>query len=337
MRQLLVALLLLPSLAMADHKLLNVSYDPTRELYTDINQAFAQSWTKKTGQAVAVNQSHGGSGKQARAVIDGLEADVVTLALALALAYDIDAIADKGQGLLPKPWRSRLPDNSAPYTSSIVFVVRKGNPQQIRDWDDLVKPGTVVITPNPKISGGARWNYLAAWGYAQRKLGSEQRAREFIAQLYKNVPVLDSGARCHHHVRAATHGPGAHRMGERGRAHRSPAGQGPVRDRAPSCSNLAISSAWYEKLFGKIATRSPMPGLLEWRFSDSAEVQLFQEKEKAGASTLTLGVLPLQPERERLEAAGLHPGALEDGDKVFIVRLRDPDQNLVVLASSRKT
>ena len=191
MRAVLFALLLLPSLALADQKLLNASYDPTRELYSDINQAFAQSWQKKTGQVVAVNQSHGGSGKQARAVIDGLEADVVTL----ALAYDIDAIAERGQGLLPKTWRSRLPDNSAPYTSSIVFVVRKGNPQQIRDWDDLVKPGTVVITPNPKISGGARWNYLAAWGYALKKLGSEQKARAFIAQLYKNVPVLDSGAR----------------------------------------------------------------------------------------------------------------------------------------------
>lgn len=191
--RLLVALLLLslPSLAPADQKLLNVSYDPTRELYVDINQAFARSWLQKTGQVVSVNQSHGGSGKQARAVIDGLEADVVTL----ALAYDIDAIAEQGQALLPKTWQERLPDRSAPYTSSIVFVVRKGNPQQIRDWDDLVKPGVVVITPNPKISGGARWNYLAAWGYALRKWGSEQKAREFVSQLYKNVPVLDSGAR----------------------------------------------------------------------------------------------------------------------------------------------
>lgn len=186
----LVILALLTSTAHAEQKLLNVSYDPTRELYTDLNTAFVASWQKKTGQTVSINQSHGGSGKQARAVIDGLEADVVTL----ALAYDIDAIAEHGQGLLPKSWRSRLPNHSAPYTSSIVFVVRKGNPQQIRDWDDLVKPGLVVITPNPKISGGARWNYLAAWGYAQKKYG-EAKAKDFVAGLYKNVPVLDSGAR----------------------------------------------------------------------------------------------------------------------------------------------
>jgi sulfate transport system substrate-binding protein len=167
-------------------KLLNVSYDPTRELYQELNGAFAKKW----GQPIQIDQSHGGSGKQARAVIDGLDADVVTL----GLAYDIDAIADKGK-LLPKTWQTRLPNNSAPYTSTIVFVVRKGNPKGIKDWDDLVKPGTIVITPNPKTSGGARWNYLAAWGWALKKYGSEDKAKEFVGKLYKNVPVLDSGAR----------------------------------------------------------------------------------------------------------------------------------------------
>jgi sulfate/thiosulfate transport system substrate-binding protein len=170
--------------------LLNVSYDPTRELYQEFNTAFAEHWKKTTGESVSINQSHGGSGKQARAVIDGLEADIVTL----ALAYDIDAIVERG-ALLPKNWQSRLPNNSAPYTSTIVFLVRKGNPKGIKDWEDLVKPGVSVITPNPKTSGGARWNYLAAWGFALKKYGSEEKAKEFIAQLFKNVPVLDSGAR----------------------------------------------------------------------------------------------------------------------------------------------
>jgi len=171
--------------------LLNVSYDPTSEIYTDINAAFAKQWEAKHGTKLAIKQSHGGSGKQARAVIDGLDADVVTL----ALAYDIDMLHDKAN-LLPQAWRSRLPDNSAPYTSTIVFVVRKGNPQGIRDWEDLVRPGVSVITPNPKTSGGARWNYLAAWGHAQRKAGGDEaKAREFISALFKNVPVLDSGAR----------------------------------------------------------------------------------------------------------------------------------------------
>ncbi|MCC6130407.1 MAG: sulfate ABC transporter substrate-binding protein [Acidobacteria bacterium] len=180
-----------PALAAEPAKLLNVSYDPTRELYGDVNAAFARSWKARTGQDVTINQSHGGSGKQARSVIDGLEADVVTL----ALAYDIDAIAEKAK-LLPANWQKRLPHNSSPYTSTIVFVVRKGNPKQIRDWDDLVKPGVSVITPNPKTSGGARWNYLAAWGYALRRPGgSEATARDFVARLYKNVPVLDTGAR----------------------------------------------------------------------------------------------------------------------------------------------
>lgn len=175
----------------ADVELLNVSYDPTRELYQDFNPLFARYWKEKTGDNVLVKQSHGGAGKQARAVIDGLEADVVTL----ALAYDIDEIAER-TGKLPRDWQKRLPHNSSPYTSTIVFLVRKGNPKDIRDWDDLVKPGVSVITPNPKTSGGARWNYLAAWGYALKKFGnSEDKAHEFVGKLLKNVPVLDSGAR----------------------------------------------------------------------------------------------------------------------------------------------
>ena len=172
-------------------KLLNVSYDPTRELYQDYNAAFARYWKAKTGDNVVVAQSHGGSGKQAQSVINGLEADVVTL----ALAYDIDAIAQQAK-LLPADWQKRLPDNSTPYTSTIVFLVRKGNPKGIKDWDDLVKPNVVVVTPNPKTSGGARWNYLAAWAYALDKYGHDDtKARDFIKRLYKNVPVLDSGAR----------------------------------------------------------------------------------------------------------------------------------------------
>jgi len=171
--------------------LLNVSYDPTRELYQECNAAFAKHWQAKTGEKVTIRQSHGGSSKQARAVIDGLEADVVTL----ALAYDIDAIAEKAK-LLPKNWQARLPHSSAPDTSTVAFVVRKGNPKKIKDWDDLVKPGISVISPNPKTSGVARWNYLAAWGYALKKSGGdENKARDFVARLYKNVPVLDSGAR----------------------------------------------------------------------------------------------------------------------------------------------
>ena len=171
--------------------LLNVSYDPTRELYQDVNAAFAASWKARTGQAVTVNQSHGGSGKQARGVIDGLQADVVTL----ALAYDIDAIYEYGH-LLPKDWQARLPSNSTPYTSTIVLLVRKGNPKQIKDWADLARPGISVVTPNPKTSGGARWNYLAAWGYALKRWnGDEAKAREFVAKVFRNVPVLDSGAR----------------------------------------------------------------------------------------------------------------------------------------------
>ncbi|MET0962264.1 MAG: sulfate ABC transporter substrate-binding protein [Noviherbaspirillum sp.] len=186
----LVLSLVAPSLQAAEVSLLNVSYDPTRELYQDVNAAFAKQWKAKTGDDVKVKQSHGGSGKQARSVIDGLEADVVTL----ALGYDIDAIAERK--ILAADWQKRLQHNSAPYTSTIVFLVRKGNPKGIKDWTDLVKPGTSVITPNPKTSGGARWNHLAAWGYALKQPGgTEASAKEFLGKLYKNVPVLDSGAR----------------------------------------------------------------------------------------------------------------------------------------------
>jgi sulfate transport system substrate-binding protein len=173
----------------ADINLLNVSYDPTRELYAALNKAFVAKYKADTGKTVEVKQSHGGSGKQARSVIDGLEADVVTL----ALAYDVDAIAERG--LIAKDWQKKLPNNAAPYTSTIVFLVRKGNPKGVKDWDDLAKPGIKVITPNPKTSGGARWNYLAAWGYALKKYGSEDKARSFVRDIFKNVPVLDTGAR----------------------------------------------------------------------------------------------------------------------------------------------
>ncbi|WP_301101028.1 sulfate ABC transporter substrate-binding protein [Propionivibrio sp.] len=174
----------------ADVKLLNVSYDPTRELYQEYNGAFAKYWKAKSGDVVTINQSHGGSGKQARAVIDGLDADVVTL----ALAYDVDALTTKN--LIPADWQKRLPQNASPYTSTIVFLVRKGNPKQIKDWNDLIKPGIAVITPNPKTSGGARWNYLAAWAYALKQPGgNEEKAKEFVGNIFKNVKVLDSGAR----------------------------------------------------------------------------------------------------------------------------------------------
>jgi sulfate/thiosulfate-binding protein len=187
---LLAAVLLLGGNAFANRTLLNVSYDPTRELYQDFNQEFVKYWREKTGETVDIKQSHGGGGKQARAVIDGLEADVLTL----AITHDIDNIARK-TGLLPKDWQSRLPNNNIPYTSTIVFLVRKGNPKGIKDWDDLVKEGVSVVTPNPKTSGGARYNYLAAWAFAEKKYGSKDAAKDFVKKLYKNVPVLDSGAR----------------------------------------------------------------------------------------------------------------------------------------------
>jgi sulfate/thiosulfate-binding protein len=184
------ALLATSSAARAQVKPLNVSYDPTRELYQDVNKSFGAKWKQQTSQTLDVSQSHGGSGKQARSVIDGLEADVVTL----ALAYDVDAIAEKS-GRIKTDWATKLPNHGVPYTSTVVFVVRKGNPRQIHDWDDLVKPGTVVVTPNPKTSGGGRWSYLAAWAWARQKLGDDGKAREYVRALYKNVPVLDSGAR----------------------------------------------------------------------------------------------------------------------------------------------
>jgi sulfate/thiosulfate-binding protein len=187
---LLAAVLSVTAVQAAEITLLNVSYDPTRELYQDFNAAFSKYWKAKGGDDVRIKQSHGGSGKQARSVIDGLDADVVTL----ALAYDIDEIAEKGY--IAKDWQKRLPHNSSPYTSTIVFLVRKGNPKGIKDWNDLTKPGVAVITPNPKTSGGARWNYLGAWGYALKQPGgSEAGAREFVGKIFKNVPVLDSGAR----------------------------------------------------------------------------------------------------------------------------------------------
>jgi sulfate/thiosulfate-binding protein len=193
LKTLSLALLALSAATLAPAKnieLLNVSYDPTREFYGEFNKAFAAHWKAKTGDTVTVKQSHGGSGKQARGVIDGLAADVVTL----ALAGDIDALHDVAK-LIPQDWQKRLPSNSSPYTSTIVLLVRKGNPKAVKDWDDLVKPGVAVITPNPKTSGGARWNYLAAWEFARRKYGSDDQAKAFITKLFKNVPVLDSGAR----------------------------------------------------------------------------------------------------------------------------------------------
>ena len=179
-----------PALAQNKVELLNVSYDPTRELYVEFNAAFARYWKAKAGQEVAIKQSHGGSGKQARGIIDGLDADVATL----ALAGDTDALHANGK-LIPQDWQKRLPHNSSPYSSTIILVVREGNPKGIKDWDDLVRPGIKVITPNPKTSGGARWNYLAAWEFAKRKYGGEDKAREFVKKLYENVPVLDTGAR----------------------------------------------------------------------------------------------------------------------------------------------
>jgi len=187
----LALLLGLSSVAQADVTLLNVSYDPTRELYQDYNTAFAKHWKAKNNEVVTIKQSHGGSGKQARSVIDGLEADVVTL----ALAADVDALHENGK-LIPADWQKRLPHNASPYTSTIVFLVRKGNPKKIKDWNDLAKPGIEVITPNPKTSGGARWNYLAAWGYSLKQPGgNEATAKEFVKKIYSNVKVLDSGAR----------------------------------------------------------------------------------------------------------------------------------------------
>jgi len=201
LRTLLLAALVAASTARANVELLNVSYDPTRELYEDYNALFAKHWKQEHGETVVVHQSHGGSGKQARAVLDGLEADVVTL----GLAGDVDVLFERGQ-LVPRAWQQKLPNRSCPYTSTIVFLVRKGNPKQIRDWNDLVKPGVAVITPNPKTSGGARWNFLAAWGYAlRRNHSSEEKARELVAGIYKNARTRFGRARFIHHVRRARH------------------------------------------------------------------------------------------------------------------------------------
>ncbi len=188
--KLLVFALSLVGVVGKDATLLNVSYDPTRELYEAYNPAFTKYWQEKAGQKVVIKQSHGGSGKQARSVLDGLDADVVTL----ALAYDVDTLAEKGR-LLPADWQKKLPNNSAPYTSTIVFLVRAGNPKQIKDWDDLIKSGVSVVTPNPKTSGGARWNYLAAWAFAKKKYGADDKAQDYTRKLFANVPVLDTGAR----------------------------------------------------------------------------------------------------------------------------------------------
>ncbi|MCK9634909.1 MAG: sulfate ABC transporter substrate-binding protein [Methylobacter tundripaludum] len=191
LKHLLFALTLLSSgTALAERTILNVSYDPTRELYQDYNKEFIKYWKEKTGEDVGVQQSHGGGGKQTRAVIDGLEADVVTL----ALSHDIDQIAERA-GVIPKDWQTRLPNNSLPYTSTIVFLVHKGNPKGIKNWDDLAKDGVSVITPNPKTSGGARYNYLAAWAFGEKKFGGKEAAKDFVKKIYKNAPVLDSGAR----------------------------------------------------------------------------------------------------------------------------------------------
>jgi len=247
--------------------LLNVSYDPTRELYQDVNDAFGKYWQAKTQQTVKFQQSHGGSSKQARAVIEGLPASVVTL----ALAYDIDAIAKSG--LIAKDWQARLPHNSTPYTSTIVFVVRKGNPKQIKDWDDLIKPEVAVITPNPKTSGGARWNYLAAWGYVLKNGGDEAKAREFVGKLFKNVPVLDAGAR------GATttfvqRGMGDVLVSWENEAYlvTEEVGKGEFEIITPSTSILAEPPvAWVDKNVEKLGTQEVAKAYLEYLYSEEGQ------------------------------------------------------------------
>jgi sulfate transport system substrate-binding protein len=255
--------------AYADVTLLNVSYDPTRELYQDVNTSFAAFWEVKSKEKVTIKQSHGGSGKQARAVIDGLEADVVTL----ALAYDIDEIAERAK-LLPANWQRRLPHGSAPYTSTIVFLVRKGNPKQIRDWDDVVKPGIAVITPNPKTSGGARWNYLAAWGYALKRYGNDEaKARDFVVRLYKNVPVLDSGARGST-TTFVERGIGDVLLAWENEAFLAVKELGPdkVQIVAPSVSVLAQPPvAWVDKVVEKRGTRKVAQAYLEYLYTPEAQ------------------------------------------------------------------
>ena len=248
--------------------ILNVSYDPTRELYQDVNAAFAAAWRTKTGEELTVQQSHGGSGKQARAVADGLEADVVTL----ALAYDIDALASAG--LIAADWQKRLPDNSSPYTSTIVFLVRKGNPKAIKDWDDLVKPGVQVITPNPKTSGGARWNYLAAWGYALKKFGDDPaKAQSFVAALFRNVPVLDTGARGST-VTFVERGLGDVLIAWENEAMLAlkELGRGKLELVAPSVSILAEPPvAVVDKVVAKRGTRAVAEGYLKFLYSDRGQ------------------------------------------------------------------
>jgi sulfate transport system substrate-binding protein len=253
--------------AQAPVSLLNVSYDPTRELYAEFNQAFAKHWKAKTGQDVSIRQSHGGSGKQARSVIDGNDADVVTL----ALAGDVDALHANGK-LIPKDWQKRLPHNSSPYTSTIVLVVRAGNPKGIKDWDDLVRPDIKVITPNPKTSGGARWNYLAAWEFAKRQYGSDARARAFVAHLYKNVPVLDTGARGSS-VTFAQRNQGDVFISWENEAHLLEKEFGNRVDIVyPSLSILAEPPvAWVDKNVDRKGTRAVAQAYLEYLYSDEAQ------------------------------------------------------------------
>jgi sulfate transport system substrate-binding protein len=249
--------------------LLNVSYDPARELYEDFNAAFARYWQAKTGEKVIIKQSHGGSGKQARSVVNGLDADVVTL----ALAYDIDAIAQQGE-LLPLDWQKRLPNNSSPYTSTIVFLVRQGNPKQIKDWEDLVKPGVSIITPNPRTSGGARWNYLAAWGYALKKSGNDEaKAREFVARIYKHVPVLDTGARGAS-ITFTKHGIGDVLLAWENEALLSlkEAGKGEFEIIVPSVSILAEPPvAWVDKVTGRRGTAVVARAYLEYLYTPEGQ------------------------------------------------------------------
>ena len=253
--------------AQAPVSLLNVSYDPTRELYAEFNQAFAKHWKAKTGQDVSIRQSHGGSGKQARSVIDGNDADVVTL----ALAGDVDALHANGK-LIPIDWQKRLPHNSSPYTSTIVLVVRAGNPKGIKDWDDLVRPDIKVITPNPKTSGGARWNYLAAWEFAKRQYGSDARARAFVAHLYKNVPVLDTGARGSS-VTFAQRNQGDVFISWENEAHLLEKEFGNRVDIVyPSLSMLAEPPvAWVDKNVDRKGTRAVAQAYLEYLYSDEAQ------------------------------------------------------------------
>ena len=264
-----VLTLSLSAWAQTEVTLLNVSYDPTRELYQEINASFAAVWEAKAKEKITIKQSHGGSGKQARAVIDGLEADVVTL----ALAYDIDEIAERAK-LLPSNWQSRLPQGSSPYTSTIVFLVRKGNPKNIRDWSDVGKPGIAVITPNPKTSGGARWNYLAAWGYALRQnANNDAKARDFVTQLYRNVPVLDSGAR------GATttfveRGIGDVLLAWENEAFLAVKELGPdkVQIVVPSISILAQPPVtWVDKVVDKRGTRKAAQAYLEYLYTEQAQ------------------------------------------------------------------